>query len=307
MSCLKTNLMRKLDLAQDYTYPCIEPSTRLWMRRRRLTYSQNSYTSSQDFPRYFCMIYPSQSFLCGHKSSRTFAIPINVGEEPSSLSETKNTNGANEIMLEDTSEVGSPRMLASDELQALLLDPERKKLLQKLSEANQYNRCLKRQLLVEEDALTKYKNELAVLELELQALVGLAEEVANSGIPLDSRKINGKYIQSHLLARLEAVHVNVKEQIKDVDLLRFEVVDLFWVGMAESVQVKGSFDGWSEGEEMSPEYCGDYARFSATLKLRPGRYEIKFLADGEWQLSPELPTVGEGLMQNNLLVVEHVD
>lgn len=107
---------RKLDLAQDYTYPCIEPSTRLWMRRRRLTYSQNSYTSSQDFPRYFCMIYPSQSFLCGHKSSRTFAIPINVGEEPSSLSETKNTNGANEIMLEDTSEVGSPRMLASDEV-----------------------------------------------------------------------------------------------------------------------------------------------------------------------------------------------
>ncbi|KAG6501209.1 hypothetical protein ZIOFF_041084 [Zingiber officinale] len=291
MECLKTNLMRKLDLAQDYTYPCIEPSGRLWMRRRRLTYSHSSYTSSQDFPRYFSMIYPSQSFLYGHKSSRTFAIPINVGVEPSSLSEEKNTNGANEIMLEDTSEVGSPRKLTSDEL------------------------------LVEEDALTKYKNELAVLELELQAsihlvyisyqiikqliqaLVGLAEEVANSGIPLDSRKINGKYIQSHLLARLEVVHEKVKEQIKDVDLLRFEEVELFWVGMAESVQVKGSFDGWTKGEEMSPEYSGNCARFSATLKLRPGRYEIKFLVDGEWQLSTELPTVGEGLMQNNLLVV----
>ncbi|XP_042408290.1 protein PTST, chloroplastic-like isoform X1 [Zingiber officinale] len=303
MECLKTNLMRKLDLAQDYTYPCIEPSGRLWMRRRRLTYSHSSYTSSQDFPRYFSMIYPSQSFLYGHKSSRTFAIPINVGVEPSSLSEEKNTNGANEIMLEDTSEVGSPRKLTSDELKALLLDSERKKLMQKLSEANQNNRFFKRQLLVEEDALTKYKNELAVLELELQALVGLAEEVANSGIPLDSRKINGKYIQSHLLARLEVVHEKVKEQIKDVDLLRFEEVELFWVGMAESVQVKGSFDGWTKGEEMSPEYSGNCARFSATLKLRPGRYEIKFLVDGEWQLSTELPTVGEGLMQNNLLVV----
>ncbi|XAR51461.1 hypothetical protein NMG60_11006094 [Bertholletia excelsa] len=38
--------------------------------------------------------------------------------------------------------------------------------------------------------------------------------------------------------------------------------------------------------------------------LRPGRYEIKFLVDGQWQLSPEFPTVGEGLMENNLLIVE---
>ncbi|KAG1334736.1 putative protein PTST, chloroplastic [Cocos nucifera] len=74
--------------------------------------------------------------------------------------------------------------------------------------------------------------------------------------------------------------------------------------MAECVQVMGSFDGWTQGEEMSPEYSGDYARFSTILKLRPGRYEIKFLVDGEWQLSPELPTVGEGMMKNNLLVVE---
>lgn len=36
----------------------------------------------------------------------------------------------------------------------------------------------------------------------------------------------------------------------------------------------------------------------------PWRYEIKFLVDGEWQLSPEFPTVGEGLTKNNLLVVE---
>lgn len=31
---------------------------------------------------------------------------------------------------------------------------------------------------------------------------------------------------------------------------------------------------------------------------------MKFLVDGEWKLSPEFPTVGEGLMKNNLLVVE---
>ena len=36
-----------------------------------------------------------------------------------------------------------------------------------------------------------------------QALVGLAEEIANFDVPLRSRKINGKYIQSLLLSRLE--------------------------------------------------------------------------------------------------------
>lgn len=70
------------------------------------------------------------------------------------------------------------------------------------------------------------------------------------------------------------------------------------------MQVMGSFDGWSHGEHMSPEYTGGFTKFYTVLKLRPGRYEIKFLVDGEWQLSPELPIIGEGPMQNNLLVVE---
>lgn len=34
------------------------------------------------------------------------------------------------------------------------------------------------------------------------------------------------------------------------------------------------------------------------------RYEIKFLVDGEWHLSPEFPTVGDGPTKNNLLIVE---
>jgi hypothetical protein len=34
------------------------------------------------------------------------------------------------------------------------------------------------------------------------------------------------------------------------------------------------------------------------------RYEIKFLVDGEWQLSSELPMSGEGVTMNNLLIVD---
>lgn len=34
----------------------------------------------------------------------------------------------------------------------------------------------------------------------------------------------------------------------------------------------GSFDGWSEGEHLSPEYTGSYTMFSTTLMLTPGRF-----------------------------------
>ncbi|XP_019224563.1 PREDICTED: protein PTST, chloroplastic isoform X2 [Nicotiana attenuata] len=171
--------------------------------------------------------------------------------------------------------------LSSDELKLLLADAERLKLLKKLSEANQYNRLLKR-----------------------EALVRLAEEIAKSDIPVGSRKIKGRYIQSHLFSRLGAIQKKLMVQIKDVEAAQAKEVPLSWVGVAESVQVMGSFDGWSQGEHLSPEYTGSYMHFSTTLFLRPGRYEIKFLVDGEWHLTPELPITGEGLTKNNLLIVE---
>ncbi|KAJ0074610.1 hypothetical protein Patl1_37572 [Pistacia atlantica] len=84
----------------------------------------------------------------------------------------------------------------------------------------------------------------------------------------------------------KAVHDKVKEQIKDVDTAQFKEVPLFWCGMAESVQVMGTFDGPESREHLSPYYDGSFTRFSTTLMLRPGRYEIKFPVDGEWHLSP---------------------
>lgn len=229
---------------------------------------------------------------------------IHTSLEESSSVQGETYSGNDEYAHKDSQENHLSQPLRSNELKSLLADSERTKLVKKLSEANQQNRFLKRQLHIKEDALVNFKSELAVLELEIQALVKLAEENTKSVIPQGSRKINGKYIQSHLLSRLEAVHEKLKEQIKDVDAVQSKEVPLFWYGMAESVQVMGTFDGWSQGEHLSSEYTGSFTTFSTTLMLRPGRYEIKFLVDGEWKLSPEFPTVGEGLMKNNLLIVE---
>ncbi|GMH20359.1 hypothetical protein Nepgr_022200 [Nepenthes gracilis] len=233
---------------------------------------------------------------------RVYSSPVNSEEQSPLSSEDYREN--DESILEDSPDEPLSQPVSSDVLKSLLADAERAKLVMKLSEANQHNRFLKRQLQLKEDSLVDFKSELAVVELEIQALVALADEIAKTGIPPGSRKINGKYIQSHLLSRLEVVQEKLKEQIKDVEAAQSREVPLFWIGMAESVQVMGSFDGWSKGEHLSAEYTGSYTKFSTILFLRPGRYEIKFMVDGEWQLSPEFPTVGEGLMENNLLIVE---
>ncbi|WVZ06312.1 hypothetical protein V8G54_019658 [Vigna mungo] len=320
-----------------------------WESSKKPPCTVAALSSTQDFHRLasscqaFTSVYPKRHLIC-----RPNSMPISLQESASS--------GDNSLEGENPSIDSEEETLAQpptrEQIMALLADAQREQLTKKLSEANQQNRFLKRQdnafvlllvkqvdkkdnvLKVKEDALVKFKSELGAMELEIQALASLAEEIAQCGIPEGSRKINGKYIHSHLVARLEeytnktsqhcvvnlasfvslsmqmpcfpyiAVDEKLKEQIKDVDAAQSKEVSVFWIGMAESVQVMGTFDGWSQGEHLSPEYNGSYTKFSTTLLLRPGSYEIKFLVDGEWQLSPEFPIIGEGLTKNNLLVVE---
>ncbi|KAL4180895.1 hypothetical protein AMTRI_Chr12g234650 [Amborella trichopoda] len=231
-------------------------------------------------------------------SCRTFTMSVSLEKETTSESEEGPSSNVDDSVPEDGEH------LDSNNLNALLTDTVRANLTKKLSDANQNNRYLKRQLQVKEDALLKFKSDLALMELELESLVGLTEEVTKAGIPPGTRKIGGKYIHSHVLSKLQVLRDKLKEQIKDIDAVKFHDVELVWYGMAEDVQVMGSFDGWSQGEHMSAEYTGGFTKFSTTLKLRPGRYEIKFLVDGEWHLSPEFPTTGEGLLKNNLLIME---
>ncbi|XVF71437.1 hypothetical protein PTKIN_Ptkin12aG0037300 [Pterospermum kingtungense] len=274
-----------------------------WDHAHRLQYTLTARNLKTSYQRLaYLNLYSGRKKHMSHIDWKTHSMPVGL-EESSSL-KSEDAFDEDEHDSEDSPEELLAKPLSSEELKSLLADTERAKLTKKLSEANQQNRFLKRQLNIEEHALINFKSELAVMELEIQALVSLAEEISKACILEGSRKINGRYIQSHLHTRLEAVHKKLKEQIKDVDAAQSKEVPLFWCGMAESVQVMGSFDGWSQGEHLSPEYSGSFTTFSTTILLRPGRYEIKFLVDGEWQLSPEYPTIGEGLMKNNLLIVE---
>eukprot|EP00249_Psilotum_nudum_P012987 c24089_g1_i1 orf=515-1474(+) len=190
------------------------------------------------------------------------------------------------------------------ELAELRANAVRSTLIRKLSEANLYNRHLQRQLREKEKALVGCKKEMAVLQMEIQTLAKLAQELPKEGVTPGARKINGKDIESHLALRLGELHQHLLSQMKDIDSVRYQEVPLVWFGMAEDAKVMGSFDGWTQGEQMSPENMGAFTKFTVTLKLTPGRYEFKLLIDGEWQIFPGWPTVGDGLTKNNLLEVD---
>ena len=132
-----------------------------------------------------------------------------------------------EHALEDSLEQLLAKPLSSDELKSLPADSERAKLTKKLSEANQQNRFLKQQPHIKEDALVNFKSEVAIIELEIQALVSLVEEISKAGILEGSREINGRCIWSHLHTSLEAVLDKLKEQIKDVDAAQSKEVPWF--------------------------------------------------------------------------------
>lgn len=180
----------------------------------------------------------------------------------------------------------------------------RSRLNKKLSEANAHTRHLVREMEERENVVKSTRRELAVVEAQLAEVVALAKELALSRGEAASKKVNGKYLTSLLAMRLEEVQEGVRKQaagIKSVDLREFPIT---WYGMAEDVRVMGSFDGWTKGEQLSPEGTGTFTKFTTNLKLRPGRYEVKFQVDGDWRIAPDWPTVGEGLSMNNLLVVD---
>ncbi|KAH6809502.1 hypothetical protein C2S51_027285 [Perilla frutescens var. frutescens] len=106
------------------------------------------------------------------------------------------------------------------------------------------------------------------------------------------------------LAIIEAQKiVEVKQkQIDDArkfsQLLRTACI--VWPNSATEVLLAGSFDGWTTQRRMEKSKSGV---FSITLKLYPGRYEIKFIVDGQWKVDPLRPILNNNGYENNLFLV----
>ncbi|XP_022151089.1 uncharacterized protein LOC111019111 isoform X2 [Momordica charantia] len=73
-----------------------------------------------------------------------------------------------------------------------------------------------------------------------------------------------------------------------------------WPNSASEVFLVGSFDGWATQRKMEKSSTGVFSLF---LKLYPGKYEIKFIVDGQWRIDPLRPIVNSSGYENNLLII----
>ncbi|XP_031247414.1 protein PTST homolog 2, chloroplastic [Pistacia vera] len=97
---------------------------------------------------------------------------------------------------------------------------------------------------------------------------------------------------------IEEKQKRIDDARRDLRLIRTACI--VWPNSASEVLLVGSFDGWSSKRKMEKSRTGI---FTLSLKLYPGKYEIKFIVDGEWKVDPLRPIVYNGGYENNLLMI----
>uniref|UniRef100_A0A3Q7ETH0 AMP-activated protein kinase glycogen-binding domain-containing protein n=1 Tax=Solanum lycopersicum TaxID=4081 RepID=A0A3Q7ETH0_SOLLC len=100
------------------------------------------------------------------------------------------------------------------------------------------------------------------------------------------------------LKMLDEKQKMIDRSSKALQLLR--TARIVWTNSASEVLLAGSFDGWTTQRKMEKSSTGV---FSVSLKLYPGRYEIKFVVDGIWKIDPLRPIVHSDGHENNLFIV----
>lgn len=70
---------------------------------------------------------------------------------------------------------------------------------------------------------------------------------------------------------------------------------------AKKTFLAGDFNGWDPQVHPMVKRNG---QFSKSIKLAPGKYQYKFIVDGEWHADPSAPTiVNEQGITNNVICV----
>ncbi|KAL6190009.1 hypothetical protein ACLB2K_036410 [Fragaria x ananassa] len=98
--------------------------------------------------------------------------------------------------------------------------------------------------------------------------------------------------------KVELKQKRVNDARRALRLLRTALI--VWTNSASEVLLAGSYDGWATQRKMERSSTGI---FSVSLKMYPGRYEIKFIVDGEWRIDPLRPIVRNNGFENNILII----
>lgn len=181
----------------------------------------------------------------------------------------------------------------------------RTRLNERLAASNKFAKYLESTLHARDKDIKHANERLVAAMLEVESLQQIARDAVEAA---ESEAQPSELVSARLATltkRLELMHAALQRDVKDIDAACIKCVPIRWVGMASDIRIMGSFDHWTKGVAMSPEFIeGGNNVFVADMMLVSGTYEIKFVVDGVWQTAPDWATTGDGLDANNLLVVE---
>ncbi|KAK1552061.1 hypothetical protein Q3G72_009753 [Acer saccharum] len=131
-------------------------------------------------------------------------------------------------------------------------------------------------------------------------------EIMNARDRLRSVRAKLAVVEGKMALTIIDAQKKVEEKQKRIDeacraLRLIRTACIVWPNSASQVLLAGSFDGWVTQRKMEKSSTGI---FSLCLKLYPGRYEIKFIVDGEWKIDPLRPIVHNNGYENNLLIIK---
>ena len=134
-------------------------------------------------------------------------------------------------------------------------------------------------------------------------------EAAQAGRPIASlaRSANGAIDYAALAVEVEATAPTpLRTDHAGADASR-EIVVRFRDLRASDVRIAGDFNGWvpDKGVRSLIESEGATRVWTKILRLPPGRYQYRYVVDGEWREDPENPETANGAVggRNSVLVV----
>ncbi|KAE8730267.1 5'-AMP-activated protein kinase-related, putative isoform 2 [Hibiscus syriacus] len=130
-------------------------------------------------------------------------------------------------------------------------------------------------------------------------------EILNAQDNLRSLRARLAVLEGKMALTIIDAQKTVEEKQKRIDHARralqvLRTTCIVWPISGSEVLLAGSFDGWATKRKMEKLSRGV---FSVHLELYPGKYEIKFIVDGEWKVDPLRPVVNDGGFENNLLII----
>ena len=141
------------------------------------------------------------------------------------------------------------------------------------------------------------------------------KEAAGYGLPVHKYDKRSRGTEDYMALAGEVVAEEKEKELAKVrahtqlgpQLIGDRVLLRYYDPTARDVKIAGDFSNWQPVDNIMVQQKGNKI-WKGTVHLKPGRYQYKFLVDGQWKMDPynhEVTTTDMGVSNSLLVVQEH--